>query len=230
LPLLDPVLAGPEETEEDGGPALLSRCRGLLFCPNAAIDTLGAADLLMSILREDAPPSKTPVSISIHGCPAGCGFNCGVYEYTDLRIIGRRARAPVPDQELLALSPRLGALTEDCPSGALTASSAPGQVLDLDEGLCVKCGACLASDPSFRWPAPQESYASLELSGRRIASPRSFLAPRELVRRTDDLEGLFRKIASLVADFRKNAEKNEILSDFMDRAGLRDYFSESEGG
>jgi dissimilatory sulfite reductase (desulfoviridin) alpha/beta subunit len=188
------------------------------------VDTLGAADLLLSILREDCPGAKAPLSVSIHGCQAGGGHECGVYEYTDLRIIGRRSRAPVPDQELLALSPRLPRLAGDCPSGALRLSGAPGRVMDLDEAACVKCGACLAADPSFRWPSPQGSYLSLELSGRRLTPPRAFLAPRVLVGRSDDAEGLFRKISGLVAIFQKDGGKNEILSDFMDRAGLGGYF------
>jgi dissimilatory sulfite reductase (desulfoviridin) alpha/beta subunit len=208
-----------------GGPALLSRCRGLFFCPNAAVDTMGAAELLLAVLREDAPGAKAQLSISIHGCPAGCGFDCGVYEYTDLRIVGRRARAPVPDQELLALSPRIDRLVEDCPSGALSRSQDPGRVLELDEAACVKCGSCLAADPSFRWPSPMESYMSLELSGRRIAPPRAFLAPRTLVERSDDPERLFRGISGLVAMFRKGGGNNEILSDFMDREGLGGHFA-----
>jgi dissimilatory sulfite reductase (desulfoviridin) alpha/beta subunit len=185
---------------------------------------MGAAELLLAILREDAPGAKAQLSISIHGCPAGCGFDCGVYEYTDLRIVGRRTGAPVPDQELLALSPRTDRLAEDCPSGALARSPEPGRVLDLDESRCVRCGSCLAADPSFHWPSPQGSYMSLELSGRRIAPPRTFLPPRTLVERSDDPEDLFRKISGLVALFRKDGEKNEILSDFMDRAGLADHF------
>ncbi|MDR1313009.1 MAG: hypothetical protein LBQ12_04765 [Deltaproteobacteria bacterium] len=207
-----------------GGPALLSRCRGLFFCPNAAVDTIGASELLLAMLREDAPGAKAQLSVSVHGCQAGCGFDCGVYEYTDLRIIGKRSRAPVPDQELLALSPRLKRLAEDCPSGALAFSGNPEKALELDEGLCVKCGACAALDPSFRWPAPMGSYLTLELSGRRIAPPRAFLPPRTLVARADDAEGLFRKISGLVALFVKGGEKNEILSDFMDRTGLAGYF------
>ncbi|MDR2612471.1 MAG: hypothetical protein LBG06_06470 [Deltaproteobacteria bacterium] len=217
--------AGSARPARKGGPSLMSRCRGLLFCPNAAVDTLGAADLLLSILREDSPPSKTPLSVSIHGCPAGSGFDCGVYEYTDLRIVGRRSRAPIPDQELLALSPRIRRLVEDCPSGALAPATDPGRILDLDEHACVKCGACLARDPSFHWPSPLGSYLTLELSGRRAAPPRAFLAPRVLVERSEDQEGLFRRIAGLVALFRREGLKNEILSDFMDRTGLRDYFA-----
>jgi dissimilatory sulfite reductase (desulfoviridin) alpha/beta subunit len=164
------------------------------------------------------------MSVSIHGCPAGCGFECGVHEYADLRIVGRRSRAPVADQELLALSPWLKALVRDCPAGALSSSGAPGRVLDLDEDACVKCGACLARDPSFRWPSPMGSYLTLELSGRRLSPPRAFLAPRTLVGRTEDSQGLFRKIAELAALFRAGGRKNEILSDFMEREGLEGYF------
>jgi hypothetical protein len=88
---------------------------------------------------------------------------------------------------------------------------------------------CLARDPSFHWPTPQESYLSLELSGRRTASPRSFIPPRTLVARADDAETLFRKISSLTVIFRRDARKDEILSDFMDRLDMRDYFSEGPG-
>jgi hypothetical protein len=74
------------------------------------------------------------------------------------------------------------------------------------------------------------SYVSLELSGRRAAPPREFLEPRVLVGRSDDMEGLFRRIASLAALFRKGAARNEILSDYMDRAGLGGYFAEGAEG
>jgi dissimilatory sulfite reductase (desulfoviridin) alpha/beta subunit len=166
------------------------------------------------------------MSVSLHGCPAGCGFDCGVWEYTDLRLIGRRSGTPVIDQWLLALSPEPGALARLCPAGALRLSDAPDRILDLDGTLCLRCGACLAADPSFSWPSPQGSYLALELSGRKAAAPRGYLAPRLLVRREDDAERLFRKIASLAAIFLERARGGEILGDFMAREGLMGFFGE----
>jgi dissimilatory sulfite reductase (desulfoviridin) alpha/beta subunit len=208
----------------------MSRCRGLFLCPNAAVDTLGLADRLDLAIREGAGDAKTALSVSIHGCPAGGGYECGVYEYTDLRIIGRRDRAPVPDQGLLALSPRLDALAEGCPGGALTRSEDPDRALDLDESRCVRCGMCLAMDPSFRWPAPMGSYLTLELSGRRRGAPRVYLAPKVLVPRADDPGRLVAQVAGLAALFRAGAAKNEILHDFMEREGLMGYFGGPDGG
>jgi dissimilatory sulfite reductase (desulfoviridin) alpha/beta subunit len=212
-----------------GVPASVASCRGLLLCPYAAADTLGAEAALLSSLRAgESGPGRAIAWISIHGCPSGGGGLCGVHSFTDFRLVGARDRPPLLDQGALRLSPHIRRLVSDCPGGALSEPPGGGDVLALDPGSCTRCGLCLATDPSFSWPEPQGGHFRLELSGRRKAlGPGAFVAPRVLVPRVSGNEGeVFDRLAGLLALWRKEGHKDEIVADFVDRRGLGGYFSD----
>jgi dissimilatory sulfite reductase (desulfoviridin) alpha/beta subunit len=203
-------------------PAQITFCRGLMLCPLAALDTLAIKEGLSLALRKNKNAQGKPqVHISIHGCMASGGQDCGVYEFTDLRIIGKRERAPILDQELLTLSPHLDTLLAGCPTKALSLSETEGKVLNLDKKACCSCGYCLSIDPSFQFPSPQESYFSLEASGRRLIGAQEFLPPKVLVSKVkDNYRAVFDKIAELIALFRQKRAEKEILYDFVQRIGF----------
>jgi dissimilatory sulfite reductase (desulfoviridin) alpha/beta subunit len=213
-----------------GAPASITACRGLILCPHASFNSLGAKDSLTRVLKERGLKSSKPsLQIAIHGCPAGGGLNCGVYERADLRVVGRRDFIPLIDQEILALSPNLGRVIDGCPAGALKESAKPRHSLEIDPNLCARCGYCLALDPSFRLPQPQGGYFSLEVAGRRQSGERSFVRPWTLIPRVSlsERDNIFAEIADLIEMWLREARDGEILADFMDRAHLHDFFNAS---
>jgi dissimilatory sulfite reductase (desulfoviridin) alpha/beta subunit len=207
-------------------PARFLACRGLLFCPYAAVDTLGLKNELALSLRENKIPRKKPdVDIAIHGCPAGGGFDCGVCEYADLRIIGKREKPPITDPELLASSPNLKKLMETCPGKSLSYSTEAGKIVEIDKNACLRCGMCLSIEPAFKWQRPQGSYFSLEISGRRTGEKGDYIPPKVLVDKVREKRaGVFGKIAELLGIFNAERQKDEILYDFMERRGLMGIF------
>jgi dissimilatory sulfite reductase (desulfoviridin) alpha/beta subunit len=207
-------------------PARFLACRGLLFCPYAATDALGLKKELAVTLRENRIPRKKPdPDIAIHGCPAGGGFDCGVSEYADLRIIGKRENPPLMDQELLKGSPNLNTLIEICPGKSLSPGKEPGKILELNKKACLRCGMCLSIEPAFKWPKPQGSYFSLELSGRRAGDPGEFIPPKVLLEKVKEKRrDVFLKIGELLSLFNAERQKDEILHDYTERRGLAGFF------
>jgi dissimilatory sulfite reductase (desulfoviridin) alpha/beta subunit len=210
-----------------GVPASLSSCRGLLFCPLAAIDTFGAGERLVAALKaKNFRPGQPLARVSIHGCGAGGALDCGVESFSDFRLIGARDRPPLVNQELLALSPHLDRLVSGCPGGALTPSKMPGMALDHCAASCTRCGLCLATDPSFYWPEPQGGYLRLELSGRRkFLGPGAYVQPVELIPRVkENMDSALERLAGLIALWQKERLPDEIVADYMARAGIMDFF------
>jgi dissimilatory sulfite reductase (desulfoviridin) alpha/beta subunit len=207
--------------------SLISTCRGLMFCPYAALDTMEIKDALSKTLdKKTTKKLRSLVQISVHGCTAGKGFSCGLIEYTDLRIVGKRDRPPLINQELLSTSPHIDKLIKNCRGQALTKSDTLGKLLDLNKKTCLRCGYCLSVDPSFQWSWPQGSYFSLELSGRRLNTERDFIPPKVLYPEIrENRDHLFQRISELLKVFLENRQKDEILHDFMERTHLLDFLS-----
>jgi dissimilatory sulfite reductase (desulfoviridin) alpha/beta subunit len=221
------VLAAGLKPDRPAGPVKILACRGLLSCPWAAVDSLAVADRLAGILAghrwspEGARRRRRPPTISIRGCRAGRGLNCGVIEYADLALTGRRLSTPVIDQDIVSLSPRISELILGCPGQALKRSHLPKIFVELDPAACDGCGWCVAQDPAFRWPEPQGGHLRLEVGGRRQAPPWEFLPARALAGGSSgDLADLGSRILELLELWRAQAADGEILADFAERLGL----------
>jgi dissimilatory sulfite reductase (desulfoviridin) alpha/beta subunit len=213
--------------ELKGIPASISMCRGLLFCPLAAVDTFGVErDLIMALKGAKFQKGGALVSISIHGCPAKGGPNCGVLNFTDFRLIGTRLKPPLMDQELLKISPHLKKLIAECPGKALSQSQSKDSVMDLDPDSCLRCGLCLHLDPSFHFPGPQESRLTLECSGRhKILEKSAFREPRILLEGIGDNKSLvFQKLAALIKLWQNEKKQDELVYDYLERSGGFDFF------
>ena len=208
------------------GPVRVMSCRGLLSCPWAAIDSISAADKLIESLAGHRWPDcgvrkRSPLFLAVRACQAGSGLACGVFEYSDLILTGRRRSWPVIDQDIASLSPRISRLIIGCPGRALKRSHLPGIFVDLDHGACQRCGWCVSQDPAFTWPDPQGGYFSLELSGRRQAPPWEHVPAMALsCEAGGDLVEISAKILSLIDLWRRDAAAGEILVDFASRRGL----------
>jgi dissimilatory sulfite reductase (desulfoviridin) alpha/beta subunit len=219
-----------EETNRDAEPAKPSpvkimACRGLLLCPTAAVDSLSAAARLEEIFSGHSWPTmggrrRQPLTFTVAGCSAGCGLDCGVHEYADLRLIGRRDGLPVIDQDLAGLSPRLSLLTSDCPGLAIKRSHRPGAALEIEPAKCRRCGWCVNEDPAFSWPTPQGGFFTLELSGRRKNPPYDYVSPRRLWPRvSDDWVEVGLGLMQIIERWMGEAEDDELLADFVERKG-----------
>jgi dissimilatory sulfite reductase (desulfoviridin) alpha/beta subunit len=220
-----------EEVESDLKkiPASVSACRGLLFCPYACMDCFTARENLISAIKEkNFSSSRKLVHISIHGCQAGGGLDCGIPGFTDLRIVGHRQYPPRINQELAAQSPHLKDLISSCPGKALTLSEDSPKILELNPNLCLRCGFCVYYEPSFSFPEPQGGYFSLEVAGRRKTDDMSFVSPWVLLARVTPkaTPRVFQEISDLIGLWLHSALPDEILADFMDRTHLHDFFSE----
>jgi dissimilatory sulfite reductase (desulfoviridin) alpha/beta subunit len=209
-----------------GGPVRILACRGLFGCPFSAVDSMSAAGNLAEIAYGHLWPKipsrkRRPVILAVRGCQAGPGLGCGVYEYADLILTGRRRALPAIDQDLASISPRLSFLILGCPSKALRRSHLPGVFVELDGASCQRCGWCVSQDLSFSWPEPQQGYLSAELSGRRIVPPWEHVAPMTLwAEAGSDSVEIGAKILSLLELWRREADETEILADFALRRGL----------
>jgi dissimilatory sulfite reductase (desulfoviridin) alpha/beta subunit len=209
-----------------GGPVRILACRGLFSCPWAAVDSLSAAGQLSEILSghrwsEAGLRKRPPLTLSVRGCQAGPGLGCGVPEYADILLTGRRRAYPAIDQEIASLSPRLSRLIIGCPGRALRRSHLPKAFIELDRGACLRCGWCVSQDPAFAWPDPQGGYLSLELSGRRQAPPWEHVAPRTLRPEAGaDFLEIGAGLLELIELWRREAADFEILADFAERSGL----------
>jgi dissimilatory sulfite reductase (desulfoviridin) alpha/beta subunit len=214
-------------SELPGIPALIRSCRGLLCCPHAAVDSLSLAASLGERLKKTRLKADASLpEISIYGCPAAGGLDCGTPTFTDFRIIGMRDNPPLMDAELLKFSPRLDTLVAECPGKALKAAPDGGAPLELDEKACQRCGLCLSLDPSFYWPSPQGSYLRLELSGRRKRLGKdAFLKPLVLKERADgDGKELFRRLGDFIGLWRRDKLPGELIADFAKRRSLHGFF------
>jgi dissimilatory sulfite reductase (desulfoviridin) alpha/beta subunit len=218
---------GGSDPAAQGGPVAVSLCRGLLLCPLAAIDTFAAEKELLSALKERrVRPARPPIRVSIFGCPSGGGPGCGAEPFPDFSLTGARDRPPLISHDILALSPRLGELAAKCLGGALRQTGSPSRPLALDRGKCLRCGLCVSLDPSFFWPEPQGAYMRLGLSGRRRRlAEGAFIKPRELAPRIrENARAVFLRLADFAALYQKERAPGEIPADFVERAGLGDFF------
>ncbi|MDR2349617.1 MAG: hypothetical protein LBF41_03175 [Deltaproteobacteria bacterium] len=207
-------------------PSFVAACRGLLFCPLAAVNTLAIKKALdAAMAKRDRKAKNTPATISARGCSAGGGFDCGVSEYADIVLTGGRDNPPDADRELLSLSPDIDDLVSFCPGKSLSKSGVPGKILDLDEKTCLRCGRCVSANPAFRWSGPQGSHFSVAVSGRRLAGDGEYLLPKVLLPKVakGDEERVFDGVARLLKLFREERLKDEIFRDFLERNNLTDF-------
>jgi dissimilatory sulfite reductase (desulfoviridin) alpha/beta subunit len=203
-------------------PIKITACRGLLDCPMAAVDTLTAAEKLSEILGGHSWAKVTlrrpPLSLSIAGCQAGQGLGCGLYEYQDLALVGRREGFPLIDQRVAALSPKISLLVSDCPGRAINRSHLPGLIVEINMERCRRCGWCVSVDPAFSWPAPQGGYFSLETSGRRNFPPFEFVPAKTLwPKLPNDWIEVGIRLLELAELWRAEAKEGEIMADFAAR-------------
>jgi dissimilatory sulfite reductase (desulfoviridin) alpha/beta subunit len=215
------------------GPVRLSTCRGLFSCPLSAIDALSATEKLEDILNRHlwlaSPIKRKALTITVAGCGAGQGIGCGIYQYSDLRLIGKRIYSPVIDQETLALSPVLNELIIGCPGRAIKRSHKPKEILEIVVLRCRRCGWCVYFDPSFSFPAPQGGYFSLELSGRKSVSPYEYITPIEIWSKLpEDWVEIGLKLIELIENWRGHGERLESLAEFAVRKKLFAHKSSSE--
>ncbi|MDR1395312.1 MAG: hypothetical protein LBK52_03955 [Deltaproteobacteria bacterium] len=212
-------------------PVRFMACPGLYSCPLAAKDTLSAAGALRDLaVRRTWPKAsgREPLIISLAGCPAGQGRQCGIYEYADLTLLGCRTQKPLLDQNLLAISPQISSLVSNCPAGALSRSLRLNVVLNLNPDKCRSCGACVRADPSFSWPRPLGSYFQLRTAGRRLGGPLPvYLAPRTVWDPLPaDLVQAGELIFELIDLWILEAQAQEPLADFLERTGRLNYLAE----
>jgi dissimilatory sulfite reductase (desulfoviridin) alpha/beta subunit len=220
-------LPGPVAGRPGGAnPVRLTTCRGLFDCPHATVDTLSAAQKLTEIFTGHvwnrlSGRRRPPLMVSVAGCLAGCREGCGIYEYADLRLTGRRETYPEIDQELAALSSKISLLVSGCPGRALKRSHQPMVFLEIEREACRRCGWCASVDPAFGWPEPQGGYFSLELSGRRMSPPYEFIPPRTFwPKLPGDWVEVGHKLIELIEIWRGEAGEGETISDFARRRGL----------
>jgi dissimilatory sulfite reductase (desulfoviridin) alpha/beta subunit len=210
-------------------PFRLMACPGLLFCPHAAKDTLSAANVLFALGQAKSWPTigeRAPVIISVAGCPAGQGQDCGLYDYADLTLQGQRRAIPTIDQKVASLSPKRAHLVANCPGQALYRPADPNQVLAIDQNRCRRCGWCVHEDPSLAWPIPQGGYFRLLLSGRRPGPSLKYAPSQTIWEPTpEDLTQVGHKIFELLERWTRDAQPLEPLFEFMERAELMDYFA-----
>ncbi|MDR2422419.1 MAG: hypothetical protein LBE01_03485 [Deltaproteobacteria bacterium] len=211
-------------------PFRLMACPGLFFCKEATKDTLSTAEALAALAKARPwPPlgDRAPLVISIAGCQAGQGQDCGLYEYADLTFQGRRRVYPVIDQELAALSPKVARLVANCPNGAISRSSKPETALELNQKLCGRCGWCAHEDPAFGWPSPQGGHFRLVLSGRRLGHVPVYLAPKVAWDPVpEDLALAGEKIFALIDLWLDEARVLEPFLEFLERRGLLGNFDQ----
>jgi dissimilatory sulfite reductase (desulfoviridin) alpha/beta subunit len=203
----------------------ISYCSGLFCCPMAAKDTLSAARKLSETLNSHiwAKTSKrrSPLTLTIAGCQVGQGLGCGLREYSDLALIGRRDSLPEIDQKIASLSPKISFLITGCPGQAINRSHIPGSIIDINQGRCNRCGWCVNEDPAFSWPSPQKGYFSLEISGRRTFSPYEFVPSSMLWEKIpEDYIDFSIILLKLIECWRSIAYDGEILADFTTRKGI----------
>ncbi|MDR1049874.1 MAG: hypothetical protein LBP95_02105, partial [Deltaproteobacteria bacterium] len=138
------------------------------------VDTIHAAEKLTEIFQNhpwsESARLRPQLTLSIAGCQAGQGLKCGVNEYADIRLIGKRETYPEIDQEIAALSTKISFLISNCPGQALHRSHKAGEVMELDQNNCKRCGWCVSEDTAFTWPVPQKGYFTLEISEHKIIS------------------------------------------------------------
>jgi dissimilatory sulfite reductase (desulfoviridin) alpha/beta subunit len=216
-------------------PVRIMACRGLLNCPLAAVDSITTAERLGETFSAHqwatiGAKRRLPLTLSVAGCQAGCGLDCGLYEYTDLRFVGKRRFIPLIDQHLASLSSKISLLVTQCPGQAINRSHLPGLTIEIQPNRCRRCGWCLSQDPSFAWPEPQGGYISLELSGRRLSPPYDFAAPRTVwPTLPEDWVEVSLKLIEFIELWRSEARQGEILADFALRRGLTDFGGEGSG-
>ncbi|MDR1607809.1 MAG: hypothetical protein LBT38_05295 [Deltaproteobacteria bacterium] len=216
------------EPDPEPGPFRLLACPGLLFCPQAAKDTISAAQTLFRLGQTYAWPTwaaKEPLIISVAGCSAGQGQDCGLYEYSDLTIQGKRRAYPSIDQTIASFSPKLAKLVANCPGQALFRPSGEDLFLDIDQSRCRRCGWCVQEDPALAWPKGQGSYFRVTLSGRRLGSLPTYLPPKAIWEPApDDFALVSQKIFQLVELWLKESRPQEILYDFLERTRSLNFF------
>jgi dissimilatory sulfite reductase (desulfoviridin) alpha/beta subunit len=204
----------------------ISYCSGLLFCPMAAVDTITATDKLSEILTGHSwvksPKRRLPLTMTIAGCQVGQGLGCGLYEYSDINLIGLRDSFPKIDQKIASLSPNISLLITDCPGKAINRSHITGSIIEINHQRCTRCGWCVNESPAFTWPTPQKGYFSLELSGRRTYPPYEYIPSKVLWPKiSDDWMNVGLKLMELIEFWRAEAVDGEILADFVERRGLK---------
>ncbi|MDR1085848.1 MAG: hypothetical protein LBP22_13590 [Deltaproteobacteria bacterium] len=212
-------------------PFRLLACPGLYFCPLAAKDTLTAAETIKTIGSQKVWPKtgrRDPLIISLAGCPAGQGRDCGLYEYADLTVEGNRTGLPVINQALAAQSPNLARLIAGCPTGALSGSTHQEECLKINPLLCRRCGFCVHENLSFTWPSPQGSYFRLLLAGRRHGHQPVYL-PHKIIwsRLGNNFSLSILKIFSLLELWLTESSPQELLANFLERTDRLDYLAEA---
>jgi dissimilatory sulfite reductase (desulfoviridin) alpha/beta subunit len=213
--------------ELKGVPAAITRCRGLLFCPYAALSTFEVErDLVRALRGKKFQPGAALVKVSIHGCPSGGTLNCGVLNFTDFRLVAKRRAIPTIDYKILKLSPHLEKLIHECPGEALSHSSDPELLLNLDSTKCTSCGLCLSLDPSFHFKGPQEGYLTLECSGRRkLLKDNCFKEPRVLLDNiSQNRAEIFAKLTKLIELWHKERRPDELVYEYLERKDAWDFF------
>jgi dissimilatory sulfite reductase (desulfoviridin) alpha/beta subunit len=204
-------------------------CPGLFSCPHATRDTLKTAETLKtaSLAFAFRPlGDREPLIVSVAGCQAGQGPDCGLYEHADLTFQGQRRGYPVIDQELAALSPKIAKLVANCPGGALSRSPKPKIVIELQPPRCLGCGFCVSEDPAFAWSQPVGGYFRLLASGRRLKPTLTYLPPQTVWEPVPtDLTAVSQRLFAIVDLWLLEAQPNEPLLDFLNRTERLDEFS-----
>jgi dissimilatory sulfite reductase (desulfoviridin) alpha/beta subunit len=203
-------------------PIRIEACCGLMTCPMAAVDTLIAVERLHEIFTGHQWTGKgkerPEITLTIAGCEAGQCLACGLCEYSDIILTGRRNAFPLINQTLAAISTNLSVLISGCPGKALRRSHQPGVSLELSRQKCLRCGWCVYEDHAFSWPTPQEGHLSMKLTGRHDDFPFKYVEPFTIWPELPiDLVDIGLKIIEFVEFWRGERLELESIADFAFR-------------